>query len=177
MRQQLIEIIRKEAFFRKKVILSSGKESDYYIDLRRITLSGEGIYLISHLIWEDIKDEGITAVGGMTLGADPIVAGVCLVARQDNASLKGFLIRKEPKKHGRQKLIEGKELTVHDKVLVVDDVATSGGSLVKSIDVLKEQGIPIARVMVVVDRQEGAGRIIADCGYRLCSLLTIEDIL
>jgi len=176
MKEQLIDVIKKDAVFRQKVVLASGKESDYYVDLRRVTLSGEGIYLASHLIWDEIKEEKITAIGGMTLGADPIVAGVCMAAYTDNHDLKGFLIRKAPKKHGRQKLIEGKELDEQDRVVVVDDVATSGGSLVKSIQVLEEHNITVSRVMVIVDRKEGASERLADMGYELCPLLTIDDI-
>ena len=163
--------------FKKKVILSSGKASNYYIDLRRVSLSSEGIYLISRLIWNEIKKDNVTAIGGMTLGADPIVSGVCMVARKYKKDLKGFLIRKAPKTHGRQKLIEGKELTSRDKAVIVDDVATSGSSLIKSIEVLKRYNVKIAKVIVVVDREEGARENLSSLGYSLCSLFTTQDIV
>ena len=177
MKKRLLTLIKDNAVFKEKVILSSGKESDYYVDLRRVTLSSEGVYLISHLIWDIIKDDKITAIGGMTLGADPIVAGVCMVAREYKRDFRGFLIRKAAKKHGRQKLIEGRELDPSDRVVIVDDVATSGSSLIKSIEVLKEHKIEISKVIVVVDREEGARQLLALSGYPLYSLFTIQDIL
>lgn len=177
MKNKLRALIKKEALFKKKVILSSGKESNYYIDLRRVSLSSEGIYLISHLIWNEIKNDNVTAIGGMTLGADPIVSGVCMAARTHRKSLKGFLIRKGPKKHGRQKLIEGKELKTSDRAVIVDDVATSGSSLIKSIEVVKQHKVKVVKVIVVVDRQEGAKENLSARRYPLCSLFTAQDIL
>jgi len=156
MKKQLLSLLKKEAFFKKKIVLASGKTSNYYIDVRRVSLSPQGIYLISHLIFKLIKDKPIQAIGGPTMGADPIVGGVCLLAAENKRKLKGFLIRKSPKKHGRQKLIEGQELKPGMKAVVVDDVATSGGSLIKSITVLREAKVKVFLAVTVVDRQEGA---------------------
>lgn len=177
MRQKLLCLIKKEAFLKKKIILSSGKISDYYIDMRKVSLSPKGIYLISHLVFQKIKDYSVQAIGGPTLGADPIVSGVCFLAYQNKRRLKGFLIRKLPKKHGRQKLIEGQLLSAGDRVVIVDDVATSGSSLIKAVEVLKKAKIKVVAALVIVDREEGASVFLAKQGCPLISLFTKNDFL
>jgi orotate phosphoribosyltransferase len=177
LRGQLYEIIKRDAFFKKKVILASGKESNYYLDIRRVSLSSDGVYLIAHLIWDILKKNKISAFGGPTLGADSIVGAVCFLARQEGRSLKGFLVRKEPKKHGRQNLIEGKELTKKDRIVLVDDVATSGGSFVRSIEALKKDGFKVLKAVSVIDRQEGAIQALEKAGCPLVSLFTAMDFL
>jgi orotate phosphoribosyltransferase len=177
MRRILLDILREEAYFKKKVVLSSGKISNFYIDVRRVSLSAQGLYLISHLIWNIIKNDNITAIGGLTLGADPLVAGVCMVAWKNKRTLKGFIIRKSPKKHGRQKLIEGKELTKGERVIIVDDVATSGASLIKSIEILRSEKVKIVKAVTVVDREEGAQENLAKYNCPLVSLFTKSDFI
>ena len=177
MKEELLDLLREESFFKKKITLSSGKESNFYIDVRRASLSSKGSYLISNMIWELIKDDNIDAIGGPTLGADPIVGGVCVAAHEQNGSIGGFLIRKTPKKHGQQQLIEGKELIPGMRVVVIDDVATSGGSLIQAIDVLKEQKVEIVKALAVVDRQEGASEALAKLDCPLVSLFTKWDFI
>ncbi|MFH1504263.1 MAG: orotate phosphoribosyltransferase [Candidatus Omnitrophota bacterium] len=176
-KKELFALLKKEAFFKKRIKLSSGKISNYYIDVRRVSLSPKGIYLISNLIWRAIKDDEIDAVGGPTLGADPIVAGIYFLAYKDKKKLKGFLIRKSPKKHGRQKLIEGQELKAGDKVIIIDDVATSGSSLIKAIDVLKKEKVRVVRAVTVIDREEGAKQALLKLGCPLTALFTKTDFL
>jgi len=175
MKDRLLKLLKKEAFFKKKVKLSSGKVSSYYIDVRRVSLKPEGLYLISYILWRMLKNDNFTAFGGPTLGADPIVGGVCMRACKAGKDIKGFLIRKTPKKHGRQRLIEGCILSSEDKAILVDDVVTTGSSLVKSIKVLKKQRIKIVKAMVVVDRGEGAGSNLAVLGCPLVSIFSKED--
>lgn len=175
MKEQLLEVLKRDAWFKGVVTLASGKTSDFYIDVRRVSLSSEGIYLISRLVWDIIKKEDITAIGGPTLGADPIVGAVCALAHQEGKNLKGFLIRKTPKAHGRQQLIEGKELNASDKVVVIDDVATSGGSFLKAIEVLRQSGVNVKSAITVVDRQEGAKENLAKAGCPLIALLAKSD--
>ena len=177
MKKELLKLLKKEAFFKKRIVLSSGKTSNYYIDVRKVSLSPKGVYLISHLIFRLIKDEKITAIGGPTLGADPIVSGVCLLAHKNKKRLKGFLIRKSPKKHGRQKLIEGQFLKTGDKVVVVDDVATSGSSVIKSIEVLRKEKIKVVKAITVVDREEGAAENLSEYDCQLVSLFKKSDFL
>lgn len=177
MRKKLLELLKKDAYFKKKVVLSSGKISNFYIDVRRVSLTSQGLYLISHLMWNIIKKENISAVGGLTLGADPIVSGICVASWKDKKELKGFIIRKEPKKHGRQRLIEGKELGKGERVVIVDDVATSGGSLIKSIEILKSARVKIIKAVAVVDREEGAEENLSKLDCPLVSIFTKSDFL
>ncbi|MFH1519324.1 MAG: orotate phosphoribosyltransferase [Candidatus Omnitrophota bacterium] len=176
-RKELLSLLKERAFLRKRIKLSSGRISNFYIDVRKVSLSPKGLYLISHLIFGLLKDRKINAIGGPTLGADPIVSGVCLLAHKHNMRLKGFLIRKSPKKHGRQKSIEGQILIPGEKVVIVDDVATSGSSLIKAIKVLKKARIKIAAALVVVDREEGAKEALARYQCPLISLFTKSDFL
>lgn len=176
-RSELLNILKKDAFFKKKITLSSGKTSDYYLDVRRVSLSSKGIFLISEMIWDLIKGDSPTAIGGPTLGADPIVAGVCMRAHQEGGDLKGFIIRKTPKKHGRQNLIEGRELSSSDKVVIVDDVATSGSSLIYAADVLKKENVSIVRAVSVIDRQEGAAENLAASNIAFNSLFARRDFI
>ena len=175
MKEQLLALLKKDAWFKGEVKLSSGKISNFYIDVRRVSLGSEGVYLISHLVWDLIKNEGVTAIGGPTLGADPIVAGVCMVAHENKKNLKGFLIRKTPKSHGRQQLIEGKELSKGEKVVIIDDVATSGSSLITAIDILRKENIEIVKAVSVIDREEGATENLAKLNCPLVSLLKKSD--
>jgi len=176
-KQQLLSLLKREAFLKKKVLLASGKISNFYIDVRKVSLSPQGVFLISRQVFKLIKDLKIDAIGGPTLGADPIVSGVCFLAYKHKKKLKGFLIRKSPKKHGRQKLIEGQELKKGMKVVVVDDVTTSGGSLIKAIEVLKQENIKVVKAIAVVDRQEGAARNLASLDCPLVSLFRKSDFL
>lgn len=176
-KQQLLSLLKKEAFLKKRVKLSSGKISNFYIDVRKVSLSPKGVYLISHLVFGLIKNKSIQAIGGPTLGADPIVSGVCFLAHKNKRKLKGFLIRKSPKKHGSQKLIEGQILFPKDKVIIVDDVATSGSSLIKAIDVLRSMQIKVIKAVVVVDREEGAKENLLRLGCPLVSLFIKTDFL
>ncbi|MEI8348833.1 MAG: orotate phosphoribosyltransferase [Candidatus Omnitrophota bacterium] len=175
MKEELRLLLEKEALFKGEVRLSSGKISNFYIDVRRVSLSSQGIYLISHLFWQLIKDDHIAAMGGPTLGADPLVAGVCMLAHENKRSLGGFLIRKTPKEHGRQQLLEGKELAPGARVVVVDDVATSGASLVKAVEILQNERIQVVKTLVVVDREEGAAQNLAKLNCPLVSLFTKSD--
>jgi orotate phosphoribosyltransferase len=177
MKKELLSLLKKKAFFKKRIKLSSGKISNYYIDVRKVSLSPKGVYLISNLIFRLIKEEKIDAIGGPTLGADPIVSGVCYLSYKNKKKLKGFLIRKSPKKHGRQKLIEGEALKAGDKVILFDDVATSGSSFIKALEVLNKEKVKVIKAICVIDREEGAGENLAKLGCPLISLFTKADFI
>ncbi|MBN2483239.1 MAG: orotate phosphoribosyltransferase [Candidatus Omnitrophica bacterium] len=177
MKAELLALLKKDAYFKKEITLSSGKKSNFYIDVRRVSLSSYGLYLLSHCLWDMIKDEDIAAIGGPTLGADPIVGGLCMVAADEQRALGGFLIRKTPKKHGQQQLIEGKELPAGTRVVLLDDVATSGGSFINALAVMKENNIDVVRCLCVVDRQEGACEEIEKAGSSLTALFVKKDFL
>ncbi len=177
MRQKLLKILKEEAYQQKEVKLASGKTSNFYIDVRKVSLSSAGIYYISNLFFQHLDKMQADAFGGPTLGADPIVAGVCFIAEQNDKNLSGFLIRKNPKKYGQQKMIEGPAIKRGAKVILCDDVATSGGSLLAAKKVLGDEGIKVEDVMVVVDRCEGAKQALAKAGCNLFSLFTKSDFI
>jgi len=177
MRKELLKLIKKDAVFKKRTILSSGKISNYYIDIRRISLTSRGLYLIANLIWDIIKKDNPTAIGGPTLGADPIVGGVCLLAHTKKKEIKGFIVRKKPKKHGRQNLIEGKTLTPKDRVIIVDDVTTTGSSLINACLTLKKYKIKVIRAISVVDREEGAKQAFEKLKCPFTSIFSRQDFV
>ena len=176
-KKELLTLLKRKSFLKKRIKLSSGRISNFYIDVRKVSLSPKGVYLISHLIFNLLKPKKVTAIGGPTLGADPIVSGVCYLAYKNKKKLKGFLIRKSPKKHGRQKLIEGQVLLPGERVVIVDDVATSGSSLIKAIEVLKKERIKVVAAVSVVDREEGAREALARHSCPLISLFAKSDFL
>ncbi|MCS7180837.1 MAG: orotate phosphoribosyltransferase, partial [bacterium] len=153
-KKKLKEILLEKAVIFKEVVLSSGKKSNFYIDCRLITLSPEGIYLTSKIIFEMIKDENIDAIGGLTLGADPIVSGVCLISYIEKKPVNAFIVRNVQKEHGMGKIVEGNLKEVW-KVLIVDDVATTGSSIIKAINVVESHKCEIKKVICIVDREEG----------------------
>lgn len=177
MRQRLLTLLCQQAYFRQLVTLSSGKQSNYYIDCRKVTLSAEGAYLTAKLILSALAGMGVQAVGGLTLGADPIAAAVAALSFVEGQPLQGFLIRKEAKKHGRRRSIEGPELPPGTQVAIVDDVATTGGSLITAIErVRQETDWQIARVLCLVDRQEGAQAQVRQAGHELLALFTAQEL-
>ncbi|MCD4780459.1 MAG: orotate phosphoribosyltransferase [Candidatus Omnitrophica bacterium] len=175
-RSRLLSNIQSNAYFREKIILSSGKESDYYIDARLVTLTSEGAYLCARLIMDSIKADVYDAIGGPTLGADPLIGAVGVLSFQQGKPVNTFIIRKSPKKHGRQQQIEGPELPGGSKVVLLDDVATTGKAFIQSLDVLEPLGIEVIKAICIVDRGEGAKRALADRGCLLESLFDISEI-
>jgi len=173
---KLLNLIKKKAFFKKKVKLSSGRISNYYIDARLITLDSEGLWLITKTIFSFIKKNKITCVGGPTLGADPIIGALLLYSKMRGYKLKGFIVRKERKSHGMKRLIEGEFPDKKDKVLIIDDVVTTGNSLLKVIEILKRKGIKIFGCCCIVDRQEGAQELLEKKKIPLFSIFTLSDL-
>lgn len=180
MKQELIKLIKEKAYEKKKVLLASGKESEFYIDLRTITLHPRGIYIVSNLFFEFISTNfpHVTAIGGPTLGADPIVAGVSLISEMKGRPLYAFIIRKEPKKHGLSRLIEGeKNLTKNMKAVILEDVVTSGESSYKAYTIAKDAELDVLAILAIVDREEGAKEFFQEKGIVFLPLLTKKDII
>jgi len=179
-RQRLIEFIRGRSFLRseKPVFkLSSGKMSNVYFDLRLTTLSPEGQYLIGNLILDALKEHNLKpkAVGGLTMGADPVSTAAAFASYERGGPIEAFVIRKEPKKHGRGLQIEG-NVEAGDEVVIVDDVLTTGGSVIKAINIARKSGLKILAVVVVLDRCEQNGREnVEKLGIPVYSLLTMKD--
>ena len=179
-RQRLKELLLQKSYREGKVKLSSGLESDFYIDGKQTTLDAEGAYLCGKLLYEMICKEGknIGGVGGMTLGADPLVTAVSIVSYLDNEPIPAFIVRKEPKGHGTENYIEGKSnLPDGTRVALLEDVVTTGGTLLQVIDRVEAQGFKVGLVATIVDRQEGGEEALAAKGYKLFSLFTREELL
>jgi len=174
-RERLKLILEKEAFKRGEFILSSGKKSNYYFDGRVVTLSPEGAYLVGSLFLHYLKNERFDALGGPTIGADPIVGAVAALSFINKTPIPTFIIRKEAKSHGMKRQLEGPSLWPGARVVIVDDVATTGKAILEAKGVLDGLGVKIAKVMVVVDRLEGASSVLAKFGIRLDSLFTVKD--
>jgi orotate phosphoribosyltransferase len=175
-RERLLELIKQEALSIKPIILSSGKKSDYYIDCRLITMHPEGAALIADIFFDMLADKEVNALGGLTIGADPIAGAFAAISFQRGRPIPTFIVRKEQKKHGTQKLVEG-PLKKGMNVAIVDDVATSGDSLLSAIFAVEEFGCKVAAVLVVVDRMEGGNAALAEKGYKLESIFTRDDLL
>lgn len=169
-------MITKEAYFREKIILSSGKESDYYIDARLITLKPLGAYLCARQILSLTGNEKIDAIGGPTLGADPMIGAIGVVSLQQGYLINTFIIRKEAKAHGKGKQIEGPPLKSGNTVIVIDDVATTGKAFVHSLDVLQSMGVRVSKCICIVDREEGAREAVEAKGSTLVSVFKAKEI-
>ena len=179
-KERLLQIIREKSFRKGTFRLTSGKMSDFYVDCKQTTLSAEGAYLCGRLLFRNIHESGIdvSAVGGMTLGADPLVTSVSVVSYLEGRPIPAFIIRKEPKGHGTGSWIEGKSNVPADSpVVLVEDVVTTGGTLVKAIDITREEGYKVAKVLAVVDRDEGGRDMLAKRGLALEALFTRKEIM
>ncbi len=175
LKTKLLAMMKREAFKRGNFVLSSGKTSTYYLDGRVITLTPEGAYLVGSIILELIKDKLIDAVGGPTLGADPIVGAVAALSHIKNIPLKTFIVRKAVKEHGTGRQVEGPALKEKAKIILVDDVATSGKALLEAKEAVEKLGLVIDHALVIVDRCEGAKENLAKVGLKLESIFTIKD--
>lgn len=176
LKRQLLGLLKKEAFKKGKFILSSGKESNFYLDGRIITMTPEGAYLVASIMMDMIKADGADALGGPTLGADPIVGAVAVLSHLNKVPLKTFIVRKAAKEHGTQRQIEGPALKQDDRVVLVDDVATTGKSLVEAKQVLDGMKIKVVKAIVIVDRNEGAKENLDSAGLKLESIFTLSDL-
>ena len=157
-------------------VLSSGATSNYYIDVRKTSLHPDGLTLISRMFWDVLKSDRITAVGGLTLGADPLVAGLMLHAAAEGQSLEGFLVRKTTKDHGLRGQVEG-NLAGHKRIAILDDVITSGESALIAAEAAESYKAEVVRVLAVVDREQGAAQVFEQRGYPFSALFSIDELL
>ena len=153
--------------------LTSGKKSTYYFDGRLLSLDPEGAYLISQSLLPVLRQAGVEAVGGPTLGADPIVASIALASYINETPIPAFIVRKEAKSHGTGKGVEG-PLKVGSKVAIIDDTCTTGGSLFQAIEAAEREGCVVVKVVAVLDRREGGGEEIRRRGYDFMALLEAD---
>ncbi|MFH1413734.1 MAG: orotate phosphoribosyltransferase [Candidatus Omnitrophota bacterium] len=175
-KRQLLRLLKEKALKKGEFVLSCGKKSNYYLDGRIITLTPEGAYLVAGIILELIKHKNIDAIGGPTLGADPITGAIAALSYIKKIPIKTFIVRKAAKMHGAGRQIEGPKLKSKDRVILVDDVATTGGALLEAASALKQKGVQIEEAIVIVDREEGAKQSLAKEGIRLSSIFNLEDL-
>ncbi|MFH0858475.1 MAG: orotate phosphoribosyltransferase [Candidatus Omnitrophota bacterium] len=176
LKQKLLVLLKKEAFKKGNFVLSSGKTSSYYLDGRVITLTPEGAYLVASIILNLIKEKDVQAIGGPTLGADPIVGAIGALSHINKIPIKTFIVRKAVKEHGMHRQIEGPALKKGCRVIIVDDVATTGKSIVEAKEALDKIGVIAEEAIVIVDRGEGAALNLGKVGLRLNSIYRIEEL-
>lgn len=174
-RAKLLDIIKDRAIVHGKVTLSSGKEADYYVDLRRVTLGGDSAPLVGRIMRALTADLRYDAVGGLTMGADPVATAMLHAAAADGDSLDAFVVRKAGKAHGLQQRIEGPSIKGR-RVLVVEDTSTTGGSALEAVEAAREAGAEVVGVAVIVDRSTGAADRIEDAGVSYVSAFGLTDL-
>jgi orotate phosphoribosyltransferase len=172
-KSELIREIKEKAVVHGKVTLSSGKEADYYIDLRRVTLDAVAAPLVGQAMLDATKGLDYEAVGGLTLGADPVATAMMHMAKANGRALNSFVVRKEGKAHGLQRRIEGPDVA-GKRVLAVEDTSTTGGSVLTAVEALEQAGAIVVGVAVVVDR--GAGAKVEAAGLKYISVISLEEL-
>jgi orotate phosphoribosyltransferase len=175
-RDQLRQMLLDRSMRFGEFVLSSGATSNYYIDVRKTSLHPLGLKLIARLFWEQLVQDDVSAVGGLTLGADPLVAGVIWWSQEAGRPLEGFLVRKVSKDHGLRGQVEG-NLAGHKRVAILDDVITSGESALIAAEAAESYKAEVVRVLAVVDREQGAQQIFQQRGYPFTPLFSIGDLL
>ena len=175
-RQRLIALITDEAVFHGDFTLSSGKQATYYVDMRKLTLDHRAAPIIGRIMGDLIADiDGVAAVGGLTLGADPIANAVMHASAASDRPLDAFVVRKEPKDHGRGRQIEGAEVS-GKRVVVLEDTSTTGQSALKAVEVLRAAGAEVVAVAVIVDRATGAQQAIEAAGLEWRAAIDLDDL-
>ena len=175
MKEELLGLLKKDAYRKGEYKLSSGKTSEHYVNCKPVTLTGRGLTLSSLLLLKEVET---SYVGGLTLGADPLVSGVALVSALDSRLVNGLIVRKEAKGHGTQAYIEGLLPPEGTKITVLEDVITTGGSAIKAATRLRDAGYVVERVVAIVDRQEDkeADEFMESANLELRSLFTLDEI-
>jgi orotate phosphoribosyltransferase len=177
-RRQLIEILARRSARRGNFTLASGKQSSFYIDARLTTMSPEGLSAIGPIGLGMIRERGWDpdSVGGLTLGADPVSYAISYASATSGRAIRAFTVRKEAKAHGTGKLIEG-PFETSDRVVVIEDVITTGGSALKAVEALRAAGARVLGVLAVVDREEGGREAIEAAGIDVASIARVSEIL
>jgi orotate phosphoribosyltransferase len=174
-KDRLREILLEKAIRFGDFTLASGQKSNYYINCKMVTLDSEGLYLISEIMLDKLDGIECDAVGGLTLGADPIIGGMTALAHGRGRELTGFIVRKEAKDHGTGNQVEG-PLAKGMRVAIIEDVATTGGSATKAIEAARATGCEITKVMVIVDRRQGAEQKFQELGISFDPIFRKEEL-
>ena len=177
MKEELLELLKKYAYKKGEFTLSSGRKTNHYVNCKPVTLSGRGL-LCSSCLLLDLVEEDSVAVGGLTLGADPLVSSMSVISAVDEVKLDALIVRKETKGHGTGAWIEGLELPKGSKITVVEDVITTGGSAIKAVTRLRDFGYKVDRVVAIVDRQENgeADEFMESVGLELHSIFKLDEL-
>ena len=175
MKDELLKMLKENAYKKGEFTLSSGKTSDHYVNCKPVTLTGRGLTLTSMMLLEHVNTR---VVAGLTLGADPLVSGVAACSALDMRLVDALIVRKEAKGHGTKAWIEGPEIPEGTKITVLEDVITTGGSAIKAVKKLRDAGYKVDRIVAVVDRQEDSEADIAmkEEGLELISLFTLKEL-
>jgi orotate phosphoribosyltransferase len=175
-REELKRILKERSVLRGDFTLVSGRKSSYYINGKMTTLNARGLYLGAKLLLDRFEGLEYGGFAGPTIGADPIIGALLTLCAQRGLEREGLLIRKEPKGHGTKSLIEG-HLTDGMRVILLEDVATTGGSLLKAAEAIKNEGGTVVGIYTIIDREEGAAENISKAGYTFSSLFTVRELL
>lgn len=179
MKQELIELLCEKSFkYSEEPIfkLASGRMSSFYVNCKPTILNPQGMFLVGHLIFEAVKDLNVDGIGGLTFGADPIAVATAFASGLENKPINAFSIRKDQKDHGIIKWVEG-DMKKGDRVIIVDDVVTTGGSTIKAIERARAEGLEVVRVVCLVDRQEGGVENIRELVPDVVSIITRDELL
>ena len=177
-KRRLAKLLMEKSYREGSFVLASGKKSDFYFDCRVTSLSAEGSWLIGSLFNDLLKNLAIAGVGGMTMGADPLVSAVTVISWSQGRPLNGLLVRKQAKGHGTGQFVEGLgNFSQGDSVAMLEDVVTTGGSLLTACARVADCGLRIAGCCAILDRQEGGREAIAEAGYNLISLYTRQELV
>lgn len=174
-RQLLLRLLAERAYRHGNFTLASGRTSDHYVNCKPVSLSGQGLALLSAQMLKLVEAEAV-AVAGLTLGADPLVSGVAMAAAQGGRALDALIVRKEAKGHGTGAWLEGPLPAASQRITVLEDVVTTGGSSLKAVNQLREAGYEVQRVVTIVDRQEGGLEAMTAAGLELQSLFLLEEV-
>lgn len=174
LKEELLKAISEKAVVRGERTLASGKKSNFYIDGKQVTLDPHGLLLVGKTILAILAGTKVDAIGGPTIGADPIASAVSLLSSQTGHPIRAFIVRKEAKKHGMQKMIEGPAIQPGDHVVMVEDVITTGGSVLTAIKEVEALKAKVIRVISLVDRNEGAVDLLAP--YNYTPIFTLQDL-
>lgn len=179
MKAELIDMLCRKSFkYSKEPIykLVSGRMSQFYVNCKPVTLCARGIFLAGHLLFEEIKDDDVTGVGGLTFGADPLAVATALASELKAKPINAFSIRKTRKDHGMIRWIEG-DVKPDERVAIIDDVATTGGSTIKAIERARSEGLEVVKAVIFVDRQEGGIENIRQHVSNVSSIVTRDELM
>jgi orotate phosphoribosyltransferase len=178
LKKRLAELLLEKSYIEGEFTLTSGQKSDYYFDCKQTALHPEGSYLVGRLFLAMLKGVDVQGVGGMTLGADPLVSAVTVLSHLEGRPLPGFIVRKQAKGHGTNKYLEGMaNFRPGQKVALLEDVVTTGGTLITACERVVEGGLEIAAVLCVLDREQGGKENLKQAGYELHSIFTRDELL